>query len=277
MSPWFLVPNPRPAARLKLFCVPHAGRGASLFVPWRTLPDWIELHSVQLPGREGRRAEAPMEEIPAMAEGLAREMAPRLDRSYALFGHSMGALVAFEAARHLRRLGMPPPAALVLSGRRAPTIPERETPIRGLSDADFVAAMCTRYNGIPQIILDQPDMMRMVLPVLRADIGAIESYTYRPEAPLAVPFFLYGGCEDPQVAPENIAGWRTLTSGTCAQRLFPGGHFYVQDAREAVVAALVADLGAMAADAAAAQRGVSFGPISSSAETDAPGAIGWSR
>ena len=244
-SPWFLV-HPRPAARLRLFCLPHAGRGASLFFPWRAaLPEWIELHAVQLPGREGRRTEASVPRISILAERLAREMMPHLDRPYVLFGHSMGALISFETARALRRLGAPLPGTLVLSGRRAPTVPEHESPIHGLSDADFVAAMCARYNGIPQIILEQPDMMRMFMPVMRADIEAIETYVHHPEPPLAVPFLVYGGREDPQVAPANIAGWSPLTTRGISQRLFPGGHFYLQDVREDLIAALGQDLSAI--------------------------------
>ncbi len=208
------------------------------------MPDWIELRAIQLPGREGRRTEQPIPRIAAIADSLAREMLPLTDRPYAFFGHSMGALVAFETARCLRRLGAPAPRALLLSGRRAPTIPEHDTPIHALSDTDFVDAMCARYNGIPQIILEQPDMMRMLLPIMRADIEAIETYTYRHEPPLAAPFFIYGGRDDPQMTTENTAGWQSLTDQAHAPKLFSGGHFYLQDERDALIAALVSDLSA---------------------------------
>jgi medium-chain acyl-[acyl-carrier-protein] hydrolase len=249
MSSWFLVPQPKPAAQLKLFCVPHAGRGASLYMPWRSLlPEWIELSAVQLPGREGRLAEAPLNRISAMSEGLAQQILPRLDRPYVLFGHSMGALICFETARVLRRLGAPPPQALVLSGRRAPAVPDLGPPIHGLSDSAFVEAICARYNGIPQIILEQPDMMRMFLPIIRADLEAIETYAYRQETPLNIPFFLYGGRDDEQVSPENIEGWRLLTDARSDQRLFTGGHFYLQDERDALVQALITDLSPLVAE-----------------------------
>jgi medium-chain acyl-[acyl-carrier-protein] hydrolase len=241
-SPWFVV-HQRPSARLSLYCVPHAGRGASLFFPWRAvMPDWIELRAVQLPGREGRRTEQLMPRIAAIADSLARDMLPLTDRPYALFGHSMGALIAFETARNLRRLGAPLPRALMLSGRRAPSIVDHDMPIHALSDADFVTAMCERYNGIPQIILAQPDMMRMLLPIMRADIEAIETYAYRHEPPLTLPVFIYGGRDDPQMAPDNIAGWQSLTQQPRPPRLFDGGHFYLQDERDVLVAALASDL-----------------------------------
>ncbi len=162
--------------------------------------------------------------------------------AYVLFGHSMGALICFETARVLREAGAPPPQALVLSGRRAPTVPDLGPPIHGLSDAAFVDAICARYNGIPQIILEQPEMMRMFLPIIRADLEAIETYAYRQEKPLDIPFFLYGGRDDEQVAPENIEGWRTLTEARFEQRLFTGGHFYLQDERDALIQALITDL-----------------------------------
>lgn len=276
MSPWFLAPTPRPAARMKLFLVPHAGRGASLFMPWRTeLPEWIEMSAVQFPGREARRKELPLRRLSAMAEGLAEEMLPRLDRPYVLFGHSMGALVCFETARVLRRLGAPLPRALVLSGRRAPTIPDNNSPIHGLPDAAFVAAVCARYNGIPQIILDQPDMMRMVLPIMRSDMEAIETYTYRPEATLEVPFFLYGGRDDAQLSPEDLAAWGHLTRERVAQRLFTGGHFYLQDDRSPLIRALIADLATLipAPHAEAATQRGSAGLASG----DVPGTVGCNR
>lgn len=242
-SDWLMTPDPRPAARLKLFGVPHAGRGATLFMPWRRrLPDWIDLNAVQLPGRERRYAEPPLRRIAVIAEALASALAPHLDRPYALFGHSMGALVSYETARVLRRRGAPLPVALCVSGRRAPTVPDDGPPIHALSDADFVTAMCDRYNGIPQVILDQPDMMDMLVPIMRADIEALETYRHAPDAPLAVPFVVLGGRDDPQMAPHNVAGWRALTTERYTERLFPGGHFYLQDDPAALVAALVESL-----------------------------------
>jgi medium-chain acyl-[acyl-carrier-protein] hydrolase len=212
-------------------------------MPWRVfLPEWMELNAAQLPGREGRLSEAPLRRISALAENLAEHLLPRIDRPYVLFGHSMGALICFETARLLRRLGAQLPQALVLSGRRAPTVPDRGPPIHGLSDAAFVDAICARYNGIPQIILEQPDMMRMFLPIIRSDLEAIETYSHRQETPLDIPFFLYGGRDDEQVAPENIEGWRMLTEARSEQRLFTGGHFYLQDERDALIQALITDL-----------------------------------
>jgi medium-chain acyl-[acyl-carrier-protein] hydrolase len=227
-------------------------------MPWRSdLPDWVELNAVQLPGREGRLSEPPIRRISIMAEALVHEMRPRLDRPYVLFGHSMGALVAFEVVRLLRRLGERTPQALFVSGRRAPSILERDPPIHAFCDSDFVAAMCARYNGIPQLILEQPDMMRLLLPIMRSDIEAIETYAYAAERPLELPVFVYGGRDDPQASAENVAGWRALTSDRFEERLFPGGHFYLQDDRAPLIRALAADLASVmpVSDDATGQRG----------------------
>jgi medium-chain acyl-[acyl-carrier-protein] hydrolase len=260
MSLWLMTPEPQPDAKVKLFCVPHAGRGASLFAPWRQdLPPGIELNAVQLPGRERRHAEPSLRRIPAIAEAMAAALLPVLDRPYALFGHSMGALLCYEATRVLRRLGAPLPLALFLSGRRAPNVPDDEPPIHALSDAGFVTALCERYNGIPQIILDQPDMMRMLLPAMRSDIEAIETYRHVPEAPLAMPFVIMGGRDDPQLTPPNIAGWRSLTTGSYRERLFPGGHFYLQEDRAPLVSEIAGGLTALAPMASPAVRPVTAG------------------
>lgn len=250
MPSWILVPKPLRNPRIKLFCVPYAGRGASLFHPWASrLPETVELSAIQLPGRETRRSEPPFRHLDAIVEALAAEILPRLDRPYVLFGHSMGALICFELARALRRRVAPLPAALVLSGRRAPSIPNGDPLLHRLPDQQFVEELCRRYNGIPQAVLDEPELMRILLPALRCDVSALETYLFRHEPPLAIPFLLYGGRDDVQMAPESVAAWRMLTEAGLELRLFPGGHFYLQEDRKALLEALSADLARLVAGA----------------------------
>jgi medium-chain acyl-[acyl-carrier-protein] hydrolase len=232
VSSWFITaPRRAPNAvqRLRLFAFSYAGRGASLFFPWRAaLPDWIELMAVQLPGREGRIAEPAFARLDLSVAALLPEILPLLDRPFAFFGHSMGALLCYELARALRRQGAPMPLALALSGRRAPTVPNPDPPLHVLTDAAFVETMRSRYDGIPQIVLEQPDLMRLLLPTLRRDIEAIETHVYHPEPPLELPFLLYGGADDRQAPHDSLAAWRALTAAEAPMRQFPGGHFYLQ-------------------------------------------------
>ena len=247
MSRWFVfapIRAPHPTRRLRLFAFPYAGRGASLFFPWRTaLPDWIEIVAVQLPGREGRIGEPALARLDAVVAALVPEIVPLLDRPYAFFGHSMGALLSYELARALRGRQAPAPVALALSGRRAPTIPNPDPPLHGLTDAAFIETMRSRYDGIPQIVLEQPDLMRLLLPTLRRDIEAIETHEFRPEPPLDMPFLLYGGTDDRQAPRESLAAWRALTTGEAPLRQFPGGHFYLQAQQAELLRDLTARLG----------------------------------
>jgi surfactin synthase thioesterase subunit len=228
---------------MKLLCVPHAGRGASLFYPWASrLPEWVELSAIQLPGREARMSEPPLTRLGDILEGLLAEIPQKLDRPYVLFGHSMGALICFELARALRRHGAPLPAGLIVSWRRAPSLPSPDGNIHTLSDQDFVDELSRRYNGIPQVVRDYPEMMRILVPIMRSDLTVLETYSFVAEPPLGLPVFLYGGQEDVQMTPASIEAWRAISAGDLTLRLFAGGHFYLQDDRERLLDVLTADL-----------------------------------
>lgn len=242
-SPWFITSQQKIPGSLKLFAVPYAGRGASLYYPWRALvPQWIELVAVQLPGREARLQETTINRIEPLIAQLSNAILTEINGPYALFGHSMGALVCFELTRRLRELGAPLPSALALSGHQSPTLPRTESPLHMMSDADFIAAMQERYDGIPQAVLDRPELLQLLLPTLRRDIEALEHFRFAAGAPLPVPFLLYGGTEDAQTYGERLDAWRELTSGPVTLRRFPGGHFYLQENPAEVVVALVSDL-----------------------------------
>jgi medium-chain acyl-[acyl-carrier-protein] hydrolase len=243
MPSWIVVPKPRPASAIKVFGVPHAGRGASLFYPWASrLPEWVELSAVQLPGRETRISERPLTCLEDILEGILAEIAPQLDRPYVLFGHSMGALICFELARALRRRGAPLPIGLFVSGRRAPSLPNPDGIIHTLADQDFVDELTRRYNGIPQVVREHPEMMRVLVPIMRSDLTVIETYSFVAQPPLDLPVFLYGGRDDVQMTPASIEAWRAISAGDLTLRLFPGGHFYLQDDRERLLDVLAVDL-----------------------------------
>lgn len=238
---WLACPQPRPDAALRLICFPHAGGGAASFHPFAALlPPAIEMMAVQLPGRETRLGEAPFRAMAPLVEAVQRGIAPVLDKPFAFFGHSMGALVAFELARALRRSGMPLPGSIVVSGRRAPTVPNTEAPLHVLSDTAFVDALVRRYDAIPRVIRDEPELMALFIPVMKADFATFETHVHQDEPPLPCAVGLYGGRSDPQT--QQMPGWAPLFAGPARTRLFDGGHFYLADQRRAVAAALAEDV-----------------------------------
>lgn len=237
---WIGRPAPRDGARLRLFCLPYAGGGTTAYRPWiEHLPADIELCTVRLPGREMRLREKPYTNMDDLVVDLSESIEPLLDRPYALFGHSMGAWVAFALAHQLRRRSSPQPIHLFVSGRRAPQLPEAEAPLHQLPDADFVAAMVRRYDAIPQVLLQDVALLRLFLPALRADMTMIETYRYAEEPPLRCPIAAFGGWEDRRATQAGLSAWRDHSTGAFALRMFPGGHFFIQSTRESLVEEVV--------------------------------------
>ena len=250
---WIMRPIVRPHARVRLICMPYAGGGAAAWHPWLALlPDWVELGMVLLPGREGRLREQPCKRMACAIDALAPAMLDLTDRPYALFGHSMGALMAFALARALHATGAPPPAWLFVSGRRAPQLAEPEALIHTLEDGPFVGALIRRYNAIPRALLEDVELLRVFLPALRADLELLETYTYAPAPLLNTPIMALGGVDDSRATLPELAAWQSQTACTFRMIQFAGGHFYINDARTALVQTLIATL----ADALPANAGV---------------------
>lgn len=242
---WITRPRPSPGARLRLLCLPHAGGGASSYRGWAdALPPEVEVCPVQLPGRENRLAEPPFDRMAPLAEALADVVEPLLSLPFALFGHSNGALVGFELARTLRARGRPGPVHLFASGRRAPDLPPDRPPTHHLPDAAFLADL-QELGGLPPQVLEHPELMEMLLPTLRADVASHETYEFQEQPPLAFPITAYGGLTDPRVSREKLQAWSRHTAGPFVMRLFPGGHFYLQEHRTDVLRTLSGDLQAV--------------------------------
>jgi len=225
---------------LPLFCFPYGGAGASGYRAWgRGLPAWVEIRPVQFPGREERFREAPhthLEPLIAELAGLVFGSPP-----FAFFGHSLGALVAFERARELRRRGGRTRALLVASAYPAPQRPRARPHISHLPHDEFVA-MLRQHFDVTEGLLSDPVLAELALPVLRADLGIVESYAYRDEPPFDFPLAAFGGIGDPEAGAEDVAAWQAQSTQPVRVRLFPGGHFFVSTERPAVLAELAAAL-----------------------------------
>ncbi|MCC7368638.1 MAG: thioesterase [Chloroflexi bacterium] len=243
LAHWMARPEPLPDPAVRLICFPYAGGGVAQYLPWRALlPPRVELCAWKLPGRESRLREPPATRLTALAAMLAQTLLPLTDRPFAFFGHSLGALVAFETAQSLRRAGLPMPEWLFVSGRAAPHIVSTAPPIHQLPPAAFVAEIVRRYDGIPRAVLAEPALLRLLLPTLRADLAMLETYHYAQETPLPCPISVFGGRQDQHTPIPSLQEWQRQTCNTFRVETFPGGHFYLQTERTALVDTLTRDL-----------------------------------
>jgi len=235
-------PQTNPQALLRLFCFPYAGGGASIFRTWsNNLPSEVEVCPIQLPGRENRLQEPPFNRLAPLVHVLAHVLLPYLDLPFVFFGHSMGALISFELARYLRRQHAPGPLHLFVSARRAPQIPAINPPIHHLPESAFIEAL-RDFNGTPESILQNAELMQLLLPVLRADFAVCETYTYSVEDPLACAISTFGGLQDCEVCYDELAAWREQTDGFFTQRMLPGNHFFLRSARVSLLRYITQDL-----------------------------------
>lgn len=252
LNPWVTLPRPNPTARVRLFCFPYAGAGASVFYTWpQTLPAEVEVCPVQLPGRESRLMEKPYSGMDELTEKLGEVLQPYMDMPFAFFGHSNGAIMSFELARKLRREGRPLPLHLFLSGRPASHMPSRHPKIHHLPEPEFIQQL-RRLEGTPEEVLANREIMELLLPLLRADFSLAETYQYREEAPLEIPVSAYGGRTDKDVNEEEVAAWGVHTTAPFRLVMFPGGHFFLNENRPLVLAELVRELRGVVARAAEA-------------------------
>jgi medium-chain acyl-[acyl-carrier-protein] hydrolase len=219
--------------RRRLICFPFAGGGISSYRAWlSSLPSDIELVAAQLPGREGRLRETPLDSIWEMADSLLPEILDLDDLPCALFGHSMGGLIAYEVAVALERMNAAGPERVFVSARRAPDEQPDQPLIADLPQSEFLDALQARYKAVPDAIRDEPELLELLLPTLRADLRAIETYTPRTLHRLRAPVQVYGGVEDRHPYPNQLAGWQRVAEQAIRVRLFPGDHFFITTQRD---------------------------------------------
>lgn len=231
-------PNIPPHSRASVFCFPYAGGGASYFRAWAPLARGdVAFVPVQPPGREERFTETPFDRLADFVSAAADALGPLLGTPYALFGHSMGALVAFELAHELLRRGAPQPLHLYVSGAPAPQRSHEVPAIHHLPREEFLQAL-RRYRGMPDEVLNHQELMDLMLPRLKADFAVTGTYVYPGHPPLPIPITAFGGADDETVTPPMIEAWREQTAMPFAHRIFPGGHFFLTDHARDVIAAI---------------------------------------
>lgn len=225
-------------ADVRLFCFGHAGSGGALFRSWkaRLLPQ-IEVCPVVLPGRENRIGEEPYTRIDPLIEPLFSALLPLTGKPFALFGHSVGAVIAFEVARRFAASYAPAPLCLFVSARRAPRLPARRQAFFGLPDQEFLAAV-SRMNGMRPELLEYPEVLHLFLPSLRADFEMNDTYTFVPGPRLSCPVIALVGDNDVEVHPGEMSAWAEVTDGQFLLRVFPGDHFYHKEAPPSLFSAI---------------------------------------
>nr|AEU17900.1 putative thioesterase [Streptomyces antibioticus] len=230
----------------RIVVLPHAGGSANFFVPLsRALSPRLDVQAVQYPGRQDRLAEKGIEDMAEFADRIFAAIRPQSDRPLALYGHSMGAVVAFEVAHRLEASGAAP-LGVVVSGRRAPSSHRDEK--RHVSDDEIVAEL-RALSGTQAGLLADEEFLRMILPAMRSDYRAVESYTCSPDAVLSCPVLALTGDADPRTTLDEVKAWAAHTTGPFELEVFSGGHFFITD-HQSRIADLVADFVSRAAGAA---------------------------
>lgn len=240
---WLKRIQPNAAPRVQLYCLAYAGGGASVFRPWKEgLPTDIQVNAVQLPGHEERLMEAPFESARDAATALAAVIETDCIGPYALFGYSMGALVAFEAARELRRRGLPAPRHFFAAAMRAPQVPPTNPGLHALPEQEFLAEIGRRYEAVPEEVVAEPDLLALLLPTLRADMAICDTYTFTDEAQLQCPISVLAGEGDANIDSEQLQGWNGVSHEDAEVHWFPGEHFFMREQLSQVHAVIIAGL-----------------------------------
>ncbi|APF18132.1 thioesterase II family protein [Caldithrix abyssi] len=239
---WLVIPTPRPAARIILLCFPFAGGSSHSFRGWAPiLPPSVELRAVELPGHGTRLSEPLAEDIHELIEPIARGIASSLDKPFAIFGHSMGALLGFEVALYLQNKLNKRAEHLFVSGHGAPGTPRHEPEIHHLPKPQFLAKI-KEYNGTPKEALENKELMDLMFPILKADFKICETYAHKNSGLLNTPLTALGGIQDPSTPREDLEKWRSFTTQSFNIRLFPGDHFYLLQQKVNLLKAILTDI-----------------------------------
>ncbi|MFB9531895.1 thioesterase II family protein [Nonomuraea roseola] len=220
-----------------MFCLPFAGGGASAYTPLQRDLASLEVVPLQLPGRENRLSEPPAFTVHEVAD----EIAPATGAPYALYGHSMGARLAFEVVRELRRRGLPQPTRLYVGGAHPPHLRVPLAATADLPDDAFIDQLVRRAGAMAEL-REEPELRELMLPLLRSDLAWIKRYRYTPELPLDTSIVAFAGVDDGEVGPSDMLGWARHTAHGFGLRTVRGGHLFVKDTHEELARLITADL-----------------------------------
>ncbi len=239
---WIVIPQPRPAAKIILICFPFAGGSSNSFRSWTgILPPVVELWVTELPGHGSRLSEPLAENIGELTAPLSRAIAEKVDKPFAIFGHSMGALLGFEVALHLQNHFQKIAEHIFLSGHGAPGTPRHEPEIHHLPKPQFIAKI-KEYNGTPQEVLENEELMELMFPILKADFKICETYQHQDAGQLQAPITAMGGIQDPSITRQDLEQWAQFTSSRFNVRFFPGDHFYLLHQKINLLKAILTDI-----------------------------------
>lgn len=234
-TPRLVCGRPDPAAKARLFCFPYAGGGPQIYRNWpQKLSPSVEFFTVLMPGRGNRLSERLYTSVAHAVEDLSGSFEQYLNKPIVFFGYSLGALICFELAHRLRDKYGIEPGLLIIAARTAPHIPNDDPPTYNLPDEALIKEL-QRLNGTPREVLDHPELMELMLPMIRADFQMAETYTFVERAPLNCPIAAIGGVSDPEVPRESLEAWRGYTKGRFTLDMLPGDHFIIHSAESAVV------------------------------------------
>lgn len=224
---WWPQPKRNSLTNLRLFCFPYAAGNVQIFNSWQdALPATVEVCPIQLPGRGNRLREASFTRLLPLVSDVADDLLPYLHEPFAIFGHSLGAMVAFELARHLVREHSIQPTNLFVSGYPAPQIPQSKCYRYDLTESELIEEL-RRLNGTPKEVLDHPELMQLLIPMIRADLEMIRTYVYADTVPLSCPITAFGGLQDERIMREDLAAWHMQTTAAFSVRMFRGDHFFI--------------------------------------------------
>lgn len=239
---WFQFGSTDEQVELKMFCFPYAGGTAMLFKKWEDLlPTAVQVIPVELPGRGARLKEPPFVSVPALIEELEDAIWPLLDKPFVFFGHSMGAIIAFELSRSLRCKHGREPQTLFIAGRRAPQITKGAPVTYDFPRDEFIEELI-KLDGTPKEVIENAELMELMIPLLRADFQLVQTYEYLTDTPLQCPIIVYGGLQDYETPRDLLSPWKEQTSSRFALHMLPGDHFFIRSSQSQLLKLLGREL-----------------------------------